>query len=169
MKTHNKDSFASRFGEAEFKLRGVRQTVEDGKEEVIPDIYETCSYCGSFTIADTIKFFQTPGVEYSGADWKYGWPHKFYINRIPCEPYSRVVSSTWQNGKQTDIKRETSNHRWGKFYSEHMIDATPEQLEQWNTIVTPKLGVSFSIKDDKLYWSAPNTDGFYGYQANGVI
>lgn len=40
---------------------------------------DTCSYCGSMTTAKTIELLKTPGTNYSGADWKYGWPHKFYL------------------------------------------------------------------------------------------
>src|ERR1051326_7382781 len=38
-----------------------------------------CSHCGSLSVEDAIKFLQTPGTQFSGSDWKYGWPHKFYI------------------------------------------------------------------------------------------
>ena len=31
------------------------------------------------TIQEAIKKLQTPGTHFSGSDWKYGWPHKFYI------------------------------------------------------------------------------------------
>lgn len=42
---------------------------------------ETCSYCGSMTAARAIELLKTPGTDYSGADWKYGWPHKFYLGQ----------------------------------------------------------------------------------------
>jgi hypothetical protein len=38
-----------------------------------------CSYCGSISVADAIRFLKTPGTRFSGADQKYGWPHKVYI------------------------------------------------------------------------------------------
>jgi hypothetical protein len=38
-----------------------------------------CSYCGSMRVSLAIELLKTPGTDYSGADWKYGWPHKFYI------------------------------------------------------------------------------------------
>lgn len=41
----------------------------------------TCSYCGSMDVARAIELLRTPGTHYSGADWKYGWPHKFYIGQ----------------------------------------------------------------------------------------
>lgn len=38
-----------------------------------------CSYCGSLSPAEAVKLLKTPGTSFSGSDWKYGWPHKFYI------------------------------------------------------------------------------------------
>lgn len=48
--------------------------------------WETCSYCGSMSIDQVLKLLQTPGQAYSGADWKYGWPHKFYFGS--CKFYA---------------------------------------------------------------------------------
>jgi hypothetical protein len=33
----------------------------------------------SLTIAEAVVLLKKPGTRYSGSDWKYGWPHKFYI------------------------------------------------------------------------------------------
>lgn len=38
-----------------------------------------CPYCGSMSTARAIRLLETPGTRYSGSDWKYGYPHKFYI------------------------------------------------------------------------------------------
>lgn len=40
----------------------------------------TCSYCGSISVKRAIELLLTPGTHFSGTDWKYGWPHKFYIH-----------------------------------------------------------------------------------------
>ncbi len=40
---------------------------------------EHCNYCGSITLEAAIGLLSTPGTHYSGSDWKYGYPHKFYI------------------------------------------------------------------------------------------
>src|SRR4051812_18694694 len=44
-----------------------------------PDGLEHCNFCGSITLEEAITLLGTPGTCYSGADWKYGYPHKFYI------------------------------------------------------------------------------------------
>jgi hypothetical protein len=38
-----------------------------------------CSYCGSLHPDEAVKLLTTDGTRYSGSDWKYGFPHKFYI------------------------------------------------------------------------------------------
>lgn len=42
----------------------------------------TCNYCGSIEPEKAIEFLKNPGSVFSGSDWKYGWPHKFYIDTI---------------------------------------------------------------------------------------
>lgn len=38
-----------------------------------------CEWCGSMTFERALELLKTPGTKYSGSDWKYGWPHKFYV------------------------------------------------------------------------------------------
>lgn len=57
-----------------------------------------CSYCGSIGVAAAIQLLKTSGTTYSGADWKYGWPHKFYLN-----------SNKFYNGHLADASEELFN------------------------------------------------------------
>jgi hypothetical protein len=41
-----------------------------------------CSYCGSVHPEDLLKLFET-GAYLSGSDWKYGYPHKYYVEKVP--------------------------------------------------------------------------------------
>jgi len=34
----------------------------------------------SLTIADVIEKLKIPGTRFSGADWREGWPDRFYVN-----------------------------------------------------------------------------------------
>lgn len=43
--------------------------------------FRTCSYCGSMHPEDLLAALQA-GSRLGGSDWKYGWPHKFYIDVI---------------------------------------------------------------------------------------
>lgn len=51
------------------------------------DGFRHCSYCGSLHPEDFLRLMDH-GVKVGGADWKYGWPHKFYIttDNKPGEP-----------------------------------------------------------------------------------
>lgn len=40
--------------------------------------WRTCSYCGSVHPEDLLRLIEE-GAKLGGADWKYGWPHKFYV------------------------------------------------------------------------------------------
>jgi hypothetical protein len=44
--------------------------------------FRTCSYCGSIHPGDLLKYLGE-GAHLEGSDWKYGWPHKFYVRGIP--------------------------------------------------------------------------------------
>lgn len=157
MRTHGG---VTRFGPVSFAKRIEKQM--DGAERLSD--YEHCSYCGSITIDDALKGLSTPGVRYSGCDWKYGWPHKFYLN-LPCEPHRHCVSGTSHMGKMSDLKYQTRTTIHTNFYSEHLLDATPEQIKLWNEVAKPHLGIGFEIVNDKLHYSAP----YAGYQTGGVV
>jgi hypothetical protein len=99
----------------------------------------SCSHCGSMTPAEAIRRLRTKGTTYSGADWKYGWPHKFYIGG----PYPH------------------------KFYTAHLEDADASELEQFAELSHNLFGVLWARGpqgDRDLRWSAPN-----GMQKDGVI
>lgn len=157
MKAHN-DGQASRFGPIEFGPMTV--TEMDGAKFTYPT--PRCSYCGSLAIDDAIKAFQTPGVHWSGSDWKYGWPHKFYLD-IPCEPRRKCTSKGLGDN---DLGYSEVHLEHCKFYTEHLIDASPEQLAEWNRVVKPITGIGFEIENgERLKWNAPQG----GWQQHGII
>lgn len=49
------------------------------------ETFRTCFYCGSIHPEDLLKAL-ADGGKLGGADWKYGWPHKFYIDVVNPEP-----------------------------------------------------------------------------------
>lgn len=111
----------------EFKVRGVREGPK-GAATVNPDLWPTCTYCGSLTIDDAINALETPGTRYSGSDWT-------------------TVSS-----------------RHHTFYSTHLRDVTPEQIDRWNRVAAPLLGVEFERDERGLKWKAQR-----GIQADGMV
>lgn len=95
---------------------------------------------------------------------QYSWPHKFYIE-TPCEPYRCCISSTSGGGKETTYTYGERRTEYRKFYTEHLIDATPEQIAEWNRVVKPLTGIGFVIENDDLKYFAPR----HGWQDHGII
>ncbi len=90
----------------------------------------SCSYCGSMPVAEAIRRLSTPDNSYSGADWKYGWPHKFYIG------------SGYPH----------------KFYNKHLSDATREEFLEFNSLSEYYFGITW-VRDagEIKYRAVPNT------------
>lgn len=163
MKAHVDDPWAARFPPARFELRGTRHA--DEPEIVISDIFKTCTYCGSIEFSTLLEALKTPGTEYSGCDWKYGWPHKFYVD-IPCEPYEDVLTTKWNPDGTVEREMTTRSTRHHKFYSTHLFDCAKEELAAWNEIAFPKLGIKVLVKENgELGFQAPCA----GYQAHGIV
>lgn len=108
--------------------------------EIKNDGLRHCNYCGSIHPEDLYNLLVEGKVVLGGSDWKYGYPHKFYI-------YTR----------DKDLKLSG-----GKFYSNHLI---PELLDDqtFNKIISTintASGITFERKDEGLFYSA----SYRGYQ-----
>ncbi len=112
--------------------------------EVRADGREHCNYCGSLSIVEAIKLLKTPGTKFSGSDWKYGWPHKFYIEAQPM-------------------------HGAGKFYAIHLKDATDAELAEFDALSRSCFGVQWARDENGLKYGAPRSNEFGGFQLWGVI
>lgn len=77
---------------------------------------------------DALIRLLNPEVEASGTDWKYGWPHKFYI---------------------------TLFGNFGKFYSNHLYDAPPETFKALTKLIDDKLKIRFTLDKTGLRYQAP--------------
>jgi hypothetical protein len=59
--------------------------------------FRTCSYCGSIHPEDLLSALQG-GATLGGSDWKYSYPHKFYVEGIPNPIAGQIVecgSRSW--------------------------------------------------------------------------
>jgi hypothetical protein len=84
-----------------------------------------CSYCGSISPTLLAKLI-ADGAIMSLADMKYGWPHKFYV------------------------RHENLDSGMAKFYSNHIRDATPEELP----VIENAMGFKFQFQcGGFLSWS----------------
>lgn len=126
--------------------------------------FRRCHYCGSIHPEDLVRLIEG-GATLHGADWKYGWPHKFYVQGIPnLTPGvpARRGSSTYA-GVTTPIMGESPTTLTAKFYNEHLMDKgyAPAELEKLIKLLHEHGGILFNIDPEKgLGYRAPHR----GYQ-----
>ncbi len=120
---HDPSWQAQRFGETTWQVRGATRH---------------CSYCGSIHPEDLVDYLTEPGHTLGGADHKYGWPHKFYLQGGP----------------------------YGKWYNEHLLDAgyDPDALLALCDLIRRHSHIEFFFVEEngirRLKWRAP----YAGYQ-----
>lgn len=96
----------------------------------------SCSYCGSLHPEDLVYWLEHKGMQLSGADWKYGWAHKFYLVGGPSQPI--------------------------KFYNVHLKDLPPETFEYVAKLIARYTQIWFELDaSGRLSHYAP----YRGYQA----
>lgn len=96
--------------------------------------YTHCSYCGSVHFDDLKKLVEE-GAHFGGSDWKYGFPHKFYV--------------TLKDGEMV------------KFYTKHLEDLKdPEQFEEIAALLKEHTNIEFSRREGGVWYKAP----YHGYQ-----
>lgn len=82
--------------------------------------FRTCYYCGGIHPEDLLNFLKA-GASPHGSDWKYGWPHKFYIDGIP-NPIAGEQVKVGSRGNDP-IMGAAPQHVFAKWYNEHLQDA----------------------------------------------
>jgi hypothetical protein len=146
-----------------------------------------CWFCGSLHPEELLQLFQSSKVSgYSGSDWKYGYPHKFYIeveSGKPAVTYyeingERVSKEEWDKanadrnyrynpagGRSMGSGREPGTGTiHAKFYTMHLLDV--EDAATFSLIADlfrQKFGIAFGIQDGKLTYTAPR----HGHQSSG--
>jgi hypothetical protein len=100
-----------------------------------------------------------------GTDWKYGWPHKFYVD-LPNPNAGKPVqvgkggydeAGEWDKDKI--IMGVGSKNLYAKFYSNHLKLLTREQFNEIAPIISEACGITFTLNPEgELYYSAPCFD-----------
>ena len=123
--------------------------------------WRTCSYCGSMHPEDLLEALEN-GAKLSGSDWKYGWPHKFYIDVPNPEPKKIFeLGSLTEGGRVVEKYTGTLSSLRGKWYNDHLLDeGVPYRLFR---LLEEKSKIHFEIRENQLYYRAPHD----GYQAWG--
>jgi hypothetical protein len=119
----------------------IANVIEGGKIEWIekrhgqsPSPYTHCSYCGSLHFED-VRTIIKEGGRLGSADWKYGYPHKFYA-------YPKA------GGME-------------KFYTEHLKDLEEPAFAAFAVLLKQHTGIEFLHDEEgRIMYRAP----YYGYQ-----
>lgn len=133
-----------------------------------------CQYCGSMHPSDVAAAIRSGAVG-SFADRKYGWPHKAYFDKIPnphagllesrCSvshpPQDEIDAGKWISipdgfdsvtgaplSRWTEAGQPAPATTYGKFYTVHLQDASPEDRET----IERHLGLSFTFEDGGVRW-----------------
>ncbi len=121
----------------------------------------SCCYCGSMHPEDAAAAIRSGAIG-TWADWKYGWPHKAYFDGVP-NPHAGLLEvrssanhkpdgyDDWvQDGDHwREPPRPAREKTNGKFYSVHLMDATPEDRET----IELHLGLHFEFREDgEISW-----------------
>lgn len=143
------------------RWRPAETSREDGYE---PTPFRTCSYCGSIHPEDLIAAVEA-GARMHGSDWKYGWPHKFYVEKIPNPNKGmkiRVGSrSHMENGeRKEEIMWGTAGEvTHGKWYNVHLEDFDDEFFAKMSKLLYEQAGILFERDEKGVKYSAPH-DGY---------
>ena len=147
--------------------------------------FRSCSYCGSMHPADLLRVV-SEGARLHGADWKYGWPHKFYIDDIVNKIAGQICrvggvycsaanldeskqrhpeAVNWresEHGWQADLMGEAPTHLTAKWYNVHLRDLDNFLLRRVAKVIEDTTNIQFFIDDkNRLAHRAP----YRGYQA----
>jgi hypothetical protein len=122
--------------------------------------FKCCGYCGSMDPVELADLIVAGEATMSGSDWKYGWPHKFYVDVINPHPDKQVVKHSrlwWENGER---KEEVEYGPQGamlhlKFYSEHLGLLDNETFAKVAPIISEACGITWTKENGKLYYQAP--------------
>ncbi len=158
------------YGKPYWETRSQRGRLPEGvtcDEPDAPEPFRTCSHCGSMNPEDLVKALEA-GASLEGSDWKYGWPHKFYVTGIPNPSPDTILLLGYSSGGRNpdgtpirgirDLKWDKAGPvRRGKFYNDHLLDLEPELFARVSKVLVEKSGIEFKIGDDgKLHYRAPH-------------
>lgn len=142
--------------------------------------YRTCSWCGSIHPEDLFNAVEA-GAELGGSDWKYGWPHKFYVHGVPNPLAGQVVrcgSISMHKSREPTEEERAHYSNWreegdrrvadrmapapatlqAKWYNEHIKDFASDQaaLAQFTEWLDKHSDILFNLDPEKgLGYRAP--------------
>jgi hypothetical protein len=162
---------APRYTDFSIEWRPPETVLKSGRDGYSRDYpFRTCSYCGSIHPEDLLKVIEQ-GAILGGSDWKYGWPHKFYIEHIPSGLPQGVEikvgeDSKVENGVRVNkpIMGKTHAFTWGKWYNEHLKELDDETFKLVTEKLTQHAHIKFERDEKGIKYFAPHR----GYQKSGM-
>lgn len=110
-----------------FDAFGARCEPHRWREPKSPDTpFETCSYCGSMAPA-ALAAAITAGASVSWSDFKYGWPHKIYVDKIPNAFAGAARVTMWTS---RDVDKPMSEAEMAK-YGYNGVEHHTEIRQRW--------------------------------------
>lgn len=121
--------------------------------------FRTCSFCGSVHPGDALNFLKH-GARAHDADWKYGWPHKFYLDGVLNPIFGKTVAigRSFGPGDPPDGKPmmgQAPMHVPCKFYSAHLVEMPDDQFAEMARILYTHTGIQFYIGEVGLAYTSP--------------
>ncbi|MEV0616175.1 hypothetical protein AB0I81_22870 [Nonomuraea sp. NPDC050404] len=169
---HDHDGHAAQFGQPSWRPPRPRR----GREDPYAATYRTCSYCGSINPEDLIAAASQHALTLEMADWKYGWPHKYYVNGVPnpaagqeyhsytygqrehlaryaapgfeAEPYDNGIGRQgWRVVSRVDAAPATMTAKW---YNAHLCDLDGDAFTTVADLIAALGGVRFDLDGSRL-------------------
>jgi len=130
--------------------------------EIRDDGFKHCGYCGSINPIELAELIEAGNATIGGSDWKYGWPHKFYVDVVNSHPDKQVLKSHG-NRWNTALQKYEDFKEYGpegptlhiKFYSEHLGLLDDETFNKVASIINNACGITWEKKEGKLCYRAP--------------
>jgi hypothetical protein len=145
----------------------IPTSCEESEFEVRDDGRRYCNWCGSLHPEDLANLIEKREARMHGADWKYGWPHKFYVDVKNPTPDKEVLKSYCSYVDESGV-RQIGQEEYGpqgewlyaKFYSNHLQMLDDETFNKVAPIISEACGIKW-VKDEKgLKYCAP----YHNYQ-----
>lgn len=101
-------------------------------------------------------------VTLHGADWKYGWPHKFYVegieNPIAGVPVISSSTSYFDEAKGRHVTElgepyPAPQFTHAKFYNEHLLDCDDEAFAALIPLLDREGGIRFERRTEGLFYT----------------
>lgn len=124
--------------------------------------FKACGYCGSMCPEELANLIEEGKAIMGGSDWKYGYPHKFYVDIKNPHPDKQVIKSTksWWDEETQQRKEEVTYGAQGewlhfKFYTNHLQLIDEETFKKVAPIINKACGIIFDRDEKGLKYSAP--------------